>query len=117
MIWIGLFATGLLTAAASGPAADGPAAVSWRAGADGAREEGIRALDGADGFTRPARQRGAWCLANKPDTDPASVYAYFDVLDGRAFEGAGPVYAVVEYFDAMAGGVIQLQYDSAGGDG
>lgn len=81
---------------------------SWRVTETGVEENGLRALEGADGATAFAARGGSRCITNKEDSEPPSVFLYFDVSE--AFS-AGPVYVVVEYFDEMLGGAISVQYD------
>lgn len=89
---------------------------SWSVAPDGAKSEGIRLLDGADGFTTRAVRGGSPCAANKPGTQPPSTYMYFAVESERKRRPATPLYLLVEYFDDTLGGMVTLEYDSNTGD-
>lgn len=106
----------LLLTTASVHAAQGIDGAAWRMTTDGAQEKGIKALDGGDGCTLPAEKGGSPCLANKPETTPASVYLYFAVDDALTADLGGALYVEIEYFDGAPGGGITLEYDSLGGD-
>jgi len=97
-------------------AADSIEGAAWRVTASGVEVRGVRALSGGDGVTAFAQRGGARGLTTQAGTDPTSLYLYFDVDDRRARALAGPVYAVVEYFDERIGAALRLEYDSRTGD-
>ena len=77
---------------------------------------GIRVLDGGDGSIAFSTRRGSHCVGAEQGAMPPASYLYFDVDDTRAEGASGPIYLVVEYYDAAPGGVMQVNYDSATGD-
>jgi hypothetical protein len=83
---------------------------------DGVRAQGLASVSGADGVTTAAVRGGSHALATAPGATPASQYLYFKVDRAIAREATGPLYVVVEYFDAASTGAVGLQYDSAAGD-
>ncbi|HPO17169.1 MAG TPA: beta-galactosidase [Candidatus Hydrogenedentes bacterium] len=97
-------------------AAQGIDGASWRVSGDGPEEKGINVLDGGDGCFIIGEKLGQHFLTNRPETVPPSTYLYFAVDDALTAELKGPLYVEVEYFDASPGGMLTLQYDSAGGD-
>jgi hypothetical protein len=97
-----------------------PGAVSlegaaWSLAALGAAE-GITPISGADGVTTFVTRGGRRCLAPQVTTADPSLYLYFQIEGPRAGAVSGPLYAVVEYFDASPGGSLFLEYDSVAGD-
>ncbi len=89
---------------------------TWKATASGAEENGLRLLEGADGFTMPASRADSPCVTNKPNTQPPSTYLYFAIDNECKRTLPGPVYLVVEYFDDSVGVMLTAEYDSAKGD-
>lgn len=87
-----------------------------RMGPNGPQVQGIRSLSGSDGVTTVFEKGGSLALADRPGTQPPSSYLYFDVEDARAAGVKSPVYVVVEYYDDLLGGAVQLDYDGEGGD-
>lgn len=81
--------------------------------AQGAESQGIRVLSGADGFVTYTHRGGSRCLTTQEETQPASMFLYFDVGERK---WSAPVYVVVEYYDDALAGVLVLEYDSGTGD-
>lgn len=82
----------------------------------GGVSNGIRLLEGADGFVQQTVKGASHCIMNKPGTEPPSVYLYFSIDPERKRQVQGPVFAVVEYYDESPGLMLSLEYDSALGD-
>lgn len=87
----------------------------WRAASVPGQKVGMRHLSGADGLADSTSVGGSACIRARRDASPPSIYLYFDVLASFDTRG-GPLYVVVEYFDAAPLGSILLQYDSALGE-
>ncbi len=81
--------------------------------AQGTESQGVRVLNGADGFVTYTSKGGSRCLTTMEGTQPASVFLYFDVGE---MEWSAPVYVVVEYYDDALAGMLALEYDSDTGD-
>jgi hypothetical protein len=102
-----------------GPAVGRPAVAadlaSWKA-AETIEATGLRSLSGADGVTEFVRRGGSRCITPRADTRPVSRYLYF-LVDAQRPSGEQSCYLVVEYFDSMGSGTLQVQYDSSVGEG
>ncbi len=111
----GYIAVGVCLLAGYG-VAEGIDGAAWCITGKNPEGKGITVLDGGDGCFMLGEKLGQHFLANKPETNPPSVFLYFAVDDALTAEVKGPLYVEVEYFDASPGGMLTLQYDSAGGD-
>ena len=87
---------------------------AWSAA--GPSGQGVRLLEGADGFHMEVAKGGSRSVANKPGTQPPSTFLYFAIDRARKQSLGAAVYALVEYYDDVVGGLLTLEYDSKLGD-
>lgn len=104
----------LASGAVWGASIDG---ASWSISPDGPKEKGIHVLDGGDGASMATAKDEVRCLANKPESTPPAMFLYFAIIDELKTKVDSPLYLTVEYYDGAPGGLLTLEYDSAGEGG